>query len=67
MKTLTVHEWPPLIGTTPNCMACGIAKQNATIHTPNINLTARDNLDIVCCLYGINESAEYERKYSTIK
>lgn len=31
-------------------MACGIAKQKATIHIAIINLIARDNLDIVCCL-----------------
>lgn len=47
---LTVHECPPSSETTSNCMACGIAKAKATIHTPIMNLTARDNFDMVCCL-----------------
>lgn len=46
-----MHDCPPYaVVTTPNCMACGIAKQKATIHIAIINLIARDNLDIVCCL-----------------
>lgn len=50
MCSLTVHECPPSIDTTSNCIACGIAKANATIQTPIMNLSARDNFDMVCCL-----------------
>lgn len=49
--SLTVQTFPVLLDTTTNCMACGTAKQKATIQTPIMNLTARDNLDIVCCLW----------------
>lgn len=50
-KIFTVHDCPrPSTLTTPNCIACGMAKQNATSQMPIMNLTARDSFDIVCCL-----------------
>lgn len=48
---LTVQRFPVLSETTTNCIAWGTAKQKATIQTTKMNLTARDNLDIVCCLF----------------
>lgn len=48
---LTVQLFPLLSELTTNCIDCGTAKQKATIQTTKINLTARDNLDIVCCLF----------------
>lgn len=50
INPLTVHENPPFIGYTPNRMACGMARQKATIQIPNMNLTARDSFDMVRCL-----------------
>lgn len=64
---LTVQEWPPFIETTPNCMACGMARQNAKIHTPITNLTARDNFDMVCCLKFERKTCRYENTVNACK
>lgn len=36
--------------TTPDCKACGNANKIANIQIVKMNLMARDNLLIVCCL-----------------
>lgn len=38
------------VDTTENCMACGRASRKAVNQMAKMNLTARDNLDMVCCL-----------------
>lgn len=43
---------PSSTETTENCMACGRASRKAVNQMAKINLTARDNLDMVCCLYS---------------
>jgi len=47
----TVQEDPMPCITTENWMAWGRASKRAAIQMANMNFTARDNLDIVCCLY----------------
>lgn len=47
---LTVHEVPPCSDTTENCIACGRASSSAVTQIAKMNLTARDSLDMVCCL-----------------
>ena len=47
---LTVHAVPPCCGTTENCIAWGRAKRKAVTQIAKINLTARDNFDMVCWL-----------------
>lgn len=59
---LTVHEYPPFIGTTPNWMACGSARINANTQTPMMNLMALDNFDIVCCLHTFNQIEREKQK-----